>query len=129
MDKEAMQVLVQSLEKFAEKLGITGQHLWEMLVHQAFFEAIWSFLAIAILAVACYGLYAIVEKHTVTPRASDDNPYPRANWNDEDAKAFAWIGFFGLVIISIIASIFLFRVVLTGLLNPEYWAFMKILDR
>ena len=104
MNKE----LEQALIILAEKLGTTVDHLWGILVKQAYLNALYAIGWVVFLGIGILILIAFI-------RGSDD-------------RAFL-SGFIGLLIlIWILVFCFATWFVYIGFFNPEYYALTKLLE-
>jgi len=112
------------LEKLAEKFGTTVEHLWGVMVSQAHISAIASLVIAAIWCVTCVIIVNFVSKKTTDTKGEDGSPI-YADWQDDGAFA-AWGGIAILIFISLLAISFNFESFLSAILNPEYWALMKL---
>lgn len=109
------------LGKLAAKLGTTSEYLWGVLLKQAPIQA-W-------IMAAEYALTIIVIAAIWKCRK------PIGEWlknaADGDAEPVVVIGgivFVVVAIIWLIACVFCFPEMVTGFLNPEYWALKEILS-
>jgi hypothetical protein len=96
MDEKTEKVL----RELADQLGITIEHLWEVLVKQAPIEAVLSFVSVLICAGVFFFCFSSVFVCVV-------------------------IGFISLIVG--VASID--SVMIVGFINPEYWALSEILRK
>jgi len=111
--------ITKLITDLAAKLGTTADHLWGVLVKQAPIEsfssiAAYLFTILVIAAVIYYGYRAV-------------------KWgmeNDDEVKEGGWVligaACLALFIWSVCLSLDLGRIV-SGFLNPEYWALKQIL--
>lgn len=124
MNQETLAIL----NRLAEKFGTTVEHLWGVLVKQAFISAVTDlFHVLTLLIVASAGLVLVYRK-TRTPPETEKDRDPQAEW-DGDPAFYAWcIALTALIpiYVSIIASA---PNIISGFLNPEYWALQQILHR
>ena len=101
------------VDKLADKLGTTAEHLWGVLVTHAPISATVDLILCAALITGAAMLFTLVK------RKSRDEP------NDDYVPA--WIGVaavFGIVALLVISSM---HGIVAGFLNPEYWALKQLL--
>lgn len=103
---------VKLIESLSEKLGTTAEHLWVVLVKQAPISA--TTMAIFYLVFAAITLWTFFLTKKLIAKDSDWFPM----W-------FLW-GFFMLVFI--VGFAVDSPSILSGFLNPEYWALNECLD-
>ena len=114
MNEKIQQELLQRLDAIAAKLGVTVEYLWRILVKQAQVEAVYSGLyIIAGLATAWVSVkgwrFVFKQLHSEKSDASD-----------------LWLG-----ILPTALALFFFAnglKIFTQLLNPEFWAFQRLLE-
>ena len=119
------EVTLTALTALAAKLSTTVDHLWGVLLAQA---AISSYTLISIfsglyliLAVWAYALFKGYQKKPDTEDKYHDTRY----WEDE---TLGW-NLVGIIFsAAIVTIIFLCNIpsILSGLINPEYWALMEL---
>ena len=115
----------QLIEALAVKLGTTAEHLWGVLVRQAPISgAVDLVLCILIAAVTAWWVRLVMRK-TKCPNETEDNRYPRAEWQNEGAF-IAWI-------VTVIAGVMAMACIIgsgqgivAAFANLEYWALMKL---
>ena len=114
-----MNELAPVIEKIAESLGTTAGELWAVLLVQAPISAVTDIIQYAAL-IACIVFWPTYVKG----KCADIKD---GTIEDEN---MAWI-VIGWVILTVfaIAMFFSFPMTIAKLLNPEYWAFMEILDK
>lgn len=120
---ERTELLIRDL---ASKLGVTAEHLWQILVTQAQIDGLFSLIFIIIFSLFTAWFACLVVKKTTKPKATDDCRYPNAEWEDD---AVGW-GFTFLAIFSVITIVLLFKYLpyaVSAIINPEYWAFRQII--
>ena len=116
---------LQALTVLAEKLGTTAEYLWGVLLKQA---PITGAIDLAIMAawVAMAWLWCrFVLRKTTAPKATDDAPYPKADWREE-AAFFSWLSAVALVGVTALIVSSSFAMAVAALVNPEYWALRQI---
>lgn len=112
--------------ELAEKLGTTTEHLWGVLLKQAPISAAIDTIIMLIMLATLWGGYRLVREKTKVPPKTEENRYPYAEWEDEEAFA-AW-GVFGLyAIITLIVTCCTISSVVTATMSPEYWALKHLL--
>jgi hypothetical protein len=115
--------IIEALEKLAIKLGVTAEHLWEVLLKQAPIEAIICSIEI----VACFLLLVLWIKIVfVKTKKYPRESYLEAEW-EEEAAFFAITSLVVWTVFTVIFSIYNIKIIATCLLNPEYWALMKVI--
>jgi transcriptional regulator with XRE-family HTH domain len=106
------------LERLAEKLGVTTQYLWDILLKQAPISAATNIFLGLVLGVIMYSWFkATVFFH----RKIVDDPY----WDDIN---YLWIAAVWTVLLAV-AGYFLFYIIpdtIYALVHPEYWALKQI---
>ena len=118
--------LQQALTELCAKLGTTVEHLWEVLIKQAYISGITNTIVIAIWTVALVFGFKFVHRKTTVPPKTEENEYPSAEWEDE-GKVVSWCiwSFFLIIIISVIGCEA--EGIIGSLFNPEYWALTKLI--
>lgn len=105
----------QLIEKLAEKLGTTAEHLWEVLIRQAPITSAIELAMDAMLLVATYQLWKFLWNH----------PWKYEEYGcTKELTLGAAAVFTAILIISIALSI---PSIFAGFLNPEYWALQQII--
>lgn len=106
------------IRELAEKLGTTTEHLWEVMVKQAFYSGVIDLIQYGLLGVALIAYYKVgLVKFKV--------------W--EKADFIPGIGL--LLVVGLVLSfvtmfaMFSFGDTIIAFVNPEYWALKKILSR
>ncbi len=104
----------QMLDKYAEKLGTTTEHLWQVLVAQARVDFVVTTVQFGILAAGTYGIYR----------------YWR--WISSKKECHeGWVLLAGILTIILgvldITAFCILGTYAASLLNPEYWALHQIL--
>lgn len=104
------------VDKYAEKLGTTATHLWEVLVAQAGIQAWLNLVAACLIAVAC--IAAIIVLCIAAKRDYDS-----------DGDAFVPLGGVALIIFAgaFAGCSSLIETSITCFCNPEYWALQQIM--
>ena len=118
---------LQALTALAAKLGTTAEYLWGVLLKQAPITGVVDLLVCAAWVAGLVFWAKFVQRKTTAPPKTDDERYPRADWNDDAGVGLAWVsvvigaGITALVIGSNLSTI------VAALVNPEYWALRQIL--
>lgn len=112
------QEVLSRLDALAAKLGVAANHLWGVLVRQAYVDALGSLLFALIAAALTYGFYRVVL-------------YGRAEkWYDGYDTELAVVGTgvvgVGLVVCVVIALVQLVAGI-QNVANPEYFALRHVL--
>ena len=106
----------QLVRELAEKFGTTADHLWGVLVKQAFVyastETIFLVVSGAILGVA---FMSIAKKMKQEPGLDDDH------------LLFASFTFGVLLVVLLLGAMFSLPGIVSGFVNPEYWALKQLL--
>lgn len=119
-----MDQLTILLEKLADKLGTTTEYLWSVLIDQALISAINGIVFIFITIVVTF----FTLKYHIKFSKEASNGYS-VYYNQEELLIVPML-FVGMVcIIMIIMSLITLSDIITALLNPEYWALEKILNK
>jgi len=116
------------IEKLAEKLGTTAEHLWGVLLHQAPISGAVDLATVVVMVLAAVGLVRFVKGKTTTPAETEDDRYPHAEWEDEFA-GFAWLVTAIYLIITGLVVIVSPQGIVAAFFNPEYWALSHILGK
>lgn len=98
------------IQKLAEKMGVTIEHLWGVLITQAGIEAIVG------IAIVLFLIVPIVVGFFVTKRQVEiDSDY-----------GVCWV-IYGMMVV-LLSSVCISEIgnIITYILNPEYWALMQI---
>jgi flagellar biosynthesis protein FlhB len=107
------------LEELANKLGTTMEHLWNILMHQAYIEAFKNIMLIALFIIA--GILTL--RYTIK--------YNKGKSIEDIDNDF---GSIAVIILSIVISVFTIAIIVCfvpetvdAIFNPEYWALNHIL--
>jgi len=117
--------LTPLLERLAAELGTTVEMLWSVLLKQAAISATTNVVLSVLLVLIFIGCFQLVQRKTTVAPETEEH-YACSDWEDE-GKVIAW------VILAAIAAIFLAIIiggihnVVSGYLNPQYWALKEIL--
>ena len=105
----------QLIEKLAEKLGTTAEHLWEVLIRQAPITSGTELIVDAILLGATCWLWKFLWSY----------PWKHEEYGcTKEVTLGAAAVFTAIIIISIALSL---PSIFAGFLNPEYWALQQII--
>lgn len=118
-----MNELTQLLQQLAEKLGTTTEYLWSVLIQQAPISAATTLLQIIIIVIAGFFLYKLHRKFSKKSEAGRS-----MYWDHEEALEAPMIIAAIIWVIFCIILFFHINNMITGFLNPEYWALKEILD-
>lgn len=116
----------QLIRELADKFGTTAEHLWGVLVRQAFISGICDLVAIVAWIVVSVLAFRFVQKKTRTTPSTEYMQYQHAEWEDEGAffswsALCVWIGAGVLIVVSN------FAMIAGSLFNPEYWALKQLI--
>ncbi len=117
---------LQALTALATKLGTTAEYLWGVLIRQAPITG-----TIDLIMMACWVIgvvmWARFARHKTTrPPKTNENPYPRAEW-EEEGMAMACVSVFFLSVVTAWIVGAGISDAVSALVNPEYWALRQIL--
>jgi H+/Cl- antiporter ClcA len=118
VDKELQKEVFSRLDALADKLGVVSGHLWEVLVRQAYVEAISSCVFFVLAVIAIFGIYRYGVLTFAKIKSNE--------WDDFAIVPFTVIGvlvglFSGIAIVTCVGTI------ITGFANPEYAALNSVL--
>jgi hypothetical protein len=106
------------LEELANKLGTTIEHLWNILIHQAYVEAFKNIAIIAFFIIAEMIIFKYVIKY---------NKGKRFEEIDDDFGFIAVLLFIVILVFIIVITLNLVPETVDAIFNPEYWALNHIL--
>lgn len=106
------------IEALASKLGTTVEHLWGVLLRQAYIS-FWTDILYYLITVAIV-LFAI--KFSLKAWRKGDE----STWNDDEWRLLS-IGLGLLALILTIVAIVCISDTVTKIANPEYWALKELL--
>ncbi len=113
-----MKELKGLLEQLASQLGTTVEHLWGVMLRQAPYSAILDIIQYIIIAIAVFFWWKMAK--TVHRKI-------QGGW--DEILYFGFVGS-GLILLAFCsAAFFSFPDTITKIVNPEYWAFMKIMEK
>ena len=113
-------------EKLAEKLGTTGEHLWGVLVQQAYISGGVRLTMLIVAAMVGISLFRFVVAKTTRPPKTTEDRYPKAEW-DEDKAAIASVAILMYLLFVIVTAIISIPTIATAFINPQYWALSHFL--
>jgi hypothetical protein len=136
-----MEKLTPLLEKLAQQLGTTATHLWAVLIAQAKIAFVGYIIEIILLCILNY-LWIILFRKTLKPyifkidyNGKEITKTFNTRWNYwwEENEGLSWT--YGTIFIALgilfviwdIVTINSIPLILSSLINPEYWALNKIL--
>jgi small-conductance mechanosensitive channel len=114
--------ILKRLDAIAEKLGVAAQHLWSVLVRQAYIESVAQVVTGILLIVAAVVIVRFVK------RSYDREMTRQLNGLYDSHEAIGQ--FFGFVLcsIAIVAGVSVITFGCLGIANPEYYALKEILE-
>lgn len=123
------QEMFKRLDILGEKLGVTANHLWAVLVRQAYAEALGNLVIVAGLLVGIVIAVRYVKWFSKQP-FEQDQEYKciRARSDKQTAQLIAAI-FAGIgAVVAAVAVVSLLYYAVLALYNPEYFALQKLLE-
>jgi len=118
-----MEQLTDLLRELADKLGTTVDHLYQVMITQAKVEIISNSIFLIII-IAWLVLFKKIYKYLYAKKIERDKEI--YGW-DENGWFWALIGHAVLTVILVIIGLLEIDILLTLIINPEYWALDKIL--
>ena len=109
---------LQALTALANKLGITAEYLWGVLVRQAPITGTISLVVMSGWVAGCVLLVRFVQRTT----GGD-----RTECAGDTGRAWAWVGAIGVCAVVVLIVGFEFSPAVSAIVNPEYWALRQIL--
>lgn len=122
MDDKTM----QALTALANKLGITAEYLWGVLLKQAPITGLIDLLVMSAWIYAVVMWFRFVQRKTTTPSPTNENRFPRPEWGDQFGVGIAWASVFVLGVIVALVIGNCLSITVSALENPEYWALKQI---
>ena len=116
----------QALTELCTKLGTTVEHLWTVLIRQAYISGITNIVAITIWTTVCVWSFRFIQKKTTVPQKTETDQYPVADWHDE-GKGIAWIIWGLATILFLLTAGSWASDIIGSLFNAEYWALKQLL--
>jgi len=113
------------LEKLADKLGTTSEHLWGVLTTQAQISGAVD-LAVIVAATLAAGVATRIVWRKSSIGVDSEGRYLAAEWSEEKIF-FARLAAGGLVLTAAALILTSAHSVASAFLNPEYWALKQVL--
>ena len=112
------QETIELLKVLADKLGTTTEHLWGVLLNQAFLSGLSNsaFLAVILISSVWWWRFALAK----IKKEGKENGYSSSD---------VWPPVILLIAACGTASTIIVYEIMTAFLNPEYWALKQILQR
>ena len=112
-----MKEIMPLLERLADQLGTSSEHLWRILLKQAPISATIDLVLYVFVILAC----VVWWKMTKFVHKQIDKSWDEIN--------YMWIAIGWVILVALLIVIFIcINNTITGFLHPEYWALDKILD-
>ncbi len=114
------QETIELLKVLADKFGTTTEHLWSVLINQAFLSGLSNsaFLAVILIPSVWWIRYASRE---IRKEREHESYYSATS-----AETLRFIRIL-LILACVIAACILLHDIMTAFVNPEYWALREIL--
>lgn len=113
------------LQQLATKLGTTIEHLWAVLIRQAYISAITDLIQDAIIISVVIVAYRLTVKWL---SSKGDTSWD--DWLDDRIPTLiVAVAGWGILGIFLVALFLCFPETLTKFINPEYWALQQVLSR
>jgi hypothetical protein len=110
------------LQSLAAKLGTTIEHLWGVLIRQAYISAVLDLIQYAIIGYVFYRLVKFTRWYLRDDIAQDMGYDLHEDLGPLLVGAWVIVGSLAIV------AFFSLPGTITALLNPEYWALQKVLS-
>lgn len=114
----------KALEQLAEAFNTTVEHLYPILIKQAYVAGVQSILVFLVPLVMMIIVYKLAMKSK--KECNEGDKYSYWEWNDEGMPYLIMLGLLGFV--SIFTTAELIYTAPTAFLNPEYWAIKEVMD-
>lgn len=101
----------EMMKMMADKLGVSVEHLWNVLLTQAPISASIKMIIITVLIV-CVAIGFKLIKHKTGER----------EWDTE----ISWMVWLVVCMVAIVMTITEIENIIAGFFNPEYWALMQL---
>lgn len=113
------QEMIELLRVLADKFGTTTDHLWGVLLNQAFLSGVsnMAFLAVILISSVWWVRFALAK---IKEEGKENGYYSSSD---------VWPPVILLIAACGTASTILVYEIVTAFLNPEYWALKQILQR
>ena len=118
--------LQQALTELCAKLGTTVEHLWTVLIRQAYISGVVDLFAILIWTLFCVWSFRFAQKKTTVPEKTQGDQYLMADW-EEEGKVIAWVVWGAIVGIFLLTAGCSASSIIGSLFNPEYWALKQLI--
>lgn len=119
VSNETVSVVMQKLEAMATGLGTTAKYLWTIIIKQAYITGIIDILCVVGAGILLFGYIAFI-KHATKNKWYDGN--------EVEATVVATVLLTIITLVfTIISTTICIPEAITCFLNPEYWAFTKVL--
>lgn len=114
------------LEQLAQKLGTTTEYLWSILLKQAPIDATVTLLQTIFILFVGWGIFKVHKRLLKKPANQDydDSYYEKYDLGAMVPMVIVTIGWGIMAIICFCC----FGSIISGYLNPEYWALKEILS-
>ena len=103
------------LIKLADKLGVTAECLWGVLLRQATIQGVISIVLILVIVAAITGAWLFIR-------------HKAADWND-DTVAIATVAWAAVSLLAVLFACSLAYDSAIALASPEYWALSQLLPK
>jgi short subunit fatty acids transporter len=110
--------LTTLLSALATKLGTSVEHLWGVLIQQAFIDGIVTIVQFILVGIATWISYIITKKLL---KIINDDPY------DKDLWWICIVLYWAILASFIIACFFELPILIAAFFNPEYWALQHLM--
>ena len=114
------------IEQLAQKLGTTSEHLWQVTVNQAQIMAITNLVYFITVILSGWVLYKYHCKFS--KEFKNDSGYITCLYEQSDVKVGVMLALGFIWCVLFIVSFFTIGSIISGFLNPEYWALNKIMS-
>ena len=112
----------QMLQSLAEKLGVTIDHLWGVLITQARYDIITSVLQMAVMFAF---IYWTIKLHI---KFSKETEKERSIYYEKEEFVVLPMMFAGIAcVVMLIFFLFGFNDLIASIFNPEFWALKRIM--
>ena len=117
------QEVIEMLKVLADKFGTTTEHLWSVLLNQAFLSGLFStaFLSVILISSVWWVRFALAR----IKKEKEENGY----YSYPEDSAILWISIILLIPACGIVSTIIVYDIMTAFLNPEYWALNRLLSK
>jgi hypothetical protein len=110
--------IINLLEKLSSKLGTTMEHLWNILIHQAYIEAFKNIIIISFFIILEMLIFKYVIRYNKIKNFADI---------ESDFEFIAVLLFIVILVFIIVITLNLVPETVDAIFNPEYWALNHIL--